>query len=41
MNQEAFEGLRETFEAPPLNAAVASQALGKTALVFCPINNWS
>lgn len=33
MNQEAFEGLRETFEAPPLNAAVASHALGKTALV--------
>jgi len=33
MNQEAFEGLKEAFEAPPLNAAVESNSLRKTALV--------
>lgn len=33
MNQEAFEGLREAFETPPLNAADASNALRKTTVV--------
>jgi len=33
MNQEAFEGLKEAFEPPPLDAAVESNSLRKTALV--------
>jgi CRP-like cAMP-binding protein len=33
MNQEAFEGLKEAVEALPLNAAVESNSLRKTALV--------